>query len=157
MGTLVYYNAALTLAVGAQHVVNDCTFDSVDGSVYRIKEVDLIWNAASDTGNTWYSLWLSVLKDGRASFNPFSEGFAADIIGNNVKVQAADPFGGKPFETPEDGYLADDPYFQNNVRFGISGNANVAGGDVTLALRMTAERVKRTSEISDLMYGRSYT
>ena len=62
-----------------------------------------------------------------------------------------------PLESGEQGYLADDPYFENTVRLGFSATANVAGASAKLWARVVAERVKATNEIRQLMYNRSYT
>ena len=157
MGTLVYYNTQLTLAVGAQDVVADLAFDVVSGEVYVIRELDLILQAYPDTANTHHDVWLSVLKGGRATWDPWTDGFAVDIIGQLVNNSTARGYGSFPLETPEQGYIADDPYFANLVRLGLSTPVNVAGGNVTLSARMTAERVKQTAAITDLMYRRANT
>lgn len=152
--TDIYYNTSLTLGVGAQNVYADLDFDVVDGFVYRIKEADLILYSSLDTANTHHTSWFSVLKDGRTTYNAITGGFPGDIIGLVSKPKG---FMTIPFESSEAGYIANDPYFDNRVRLGLSSFVNVAGGAVTLHARIVAERIKATTEIRQLMYNRSYT
>lgn len=157
MATTIYYNTALTLAVGQTDVFTDLEFDIVDGSVYRLVEADLLFNGVLDSANGWHCGWMSVLKDGRATYNPFNDNFPGDIIGNIINIQATRPFGGFPFESPSQGYIADDPYFEYRLRLGLSTAVAVAGGAVTIGARVVAERVTATATIRQLMYNRSYT
>lgn len=155
--SLHYINSNISIIVGSSSAVADLTFDVVDGSVYRIREADLVINQSGDSANAYFTYWLSVLKDGRTSYAPFSEGFAGDIIGHRIVPDSEILYGAVPVQSAERGYLADDPFFESIVRFGGSGAVNVAGAAVSARIRLVAERVKATAEIRQQMYNRSYS
>lgn len=155
--TIEYYNGEITVPVGSKDGVNDLTFDQVDGYVYLLKELDFIFSTSADTANNWHAVWLSVLKDGRASYNPFTEGFDPDIIGTDVILKTTTSYGIRKIEREAGGYVVDDPYFTYNLRMGVSAAANVAVANIVLPFRAVAERVKATQAIQAQMYGRSYT